>query len=258
MSPRDRKRDRVLKRRRETKKKERQNDCDDTVGRTSCVARDEHVAKKAKTTEQAHSTCNESGTSETPIESSTTPKPEDKVGGDSATPSTLTKEERQRLKNQQRKALRKEKKARKQQLAQEISDQKKEQHAEVERLEIQQRQLKKQKQQAASCLSKSDFTTLSLGVQYKDIVVGKGRPVMQDGKEEVRVGYKLRAHHGQGKVLDTSADFRFRVGTGQVVKGMRQGGVRHLIVPPEAGYGRKNVGAGPNGVLFFEITLLSC
>lgn len=161
--------------------------------------------------------------------------------------------------------MRKEKKARKQQVAQEITDQKKAQHAEVERLEFQQRQLKKQKQQAASCLPTADFTTLSLGVQYKNIVVGKGQPVTQDGKEEVRVSYKLRAHHGQGKVLDTSADFRFQVGTRQVVKGwdlgivgMRQGGVRHLIVPPEAGYGRKDVGAGPNGVLFFEITLLDC
>lgn len=120
------------------------------------------------------------------------------------------------------------------------------------------RQLEK-KQQATS----TEFISLPLGVQYKDIVVGEGKSVVQEG-QGVRVSYKLRAKHAQGKILDASPDYHFCVGKGDVIEGwdiglmgMQQGGLRHLIVPPETGYGRKDVGAGPGGVLYFEIALLS-
>jgi len=53
------------------------------------------------------------------------------------------------------------------------------------------------------------------------------------------------------------------LGRGEVIEGwdlgvlgMRHGGGRrYLLVPPEAGYGRKNVGAGVGGMLFFDITV---
>ena len=55
------------------------------------------------------------------------------------------------------------------------------------------------------------------------------------------------------------------MGKGEVIPGweigllrMRQGGTRHLIVPPGAGYGNRNIGAGSGALLYFEITLLSC
>ena len=101
------------------------------------------------------------------------------------------------------------------------------------------------------------------GVQYQDVIIGKGPPV-QDRKK-VRVAYTLRAKQRYGKVLDSSADFGFRLGRGDVIsgwdiglKGMRQGGKRYLIIPPQAGYGQQNIGAGPGGILFFEVTVLAC
>ena len=55
------------------------------------------------------------------------------------------------------------------------------------------------------------------------------------------------------------------MGKGEVIQGweiglqgMRVGGIRHLIVPPnKAGYGpTQDIGAGPGAILHFHITLL--
>lgn len=107
------------------------------------------------------------------------------------------------------------------------------------------------------------FTELKKGVQYRDVIVGKG-PIVEDRKK-IRVAYVLRAKQQYGKILDTSNDFRFRVGRGEVIKGwdigvlgMRQGGKRLLLVPHQAGYGGRDVGAGKYGMLFFEVTVLDC
>ena len=98
-------------------------------------------------------------------------------------------------------------------------------------------------------------------MEYRDVVIGKG-PVVQDRKK-IRVTYVLRAKERFGKILDTSNDFKFRVGRGEViqgwdigVQGMRQGGKRYLKVPSQAGYGQRDVGAGKGGLLFFEVTVL--
>ena len=108
-----------------------------------------------------------------------------------------------------------------------------------------------------------EFQIMAKGVQYRDVAIGKG-PVVKERKK-IRVSYVLRSHHRYGKILDSSNDFRFRLGRGEVIKGwdlgllgMRQGGKRHLIVPPNAGYGGRDVGAGKGGLLFFELTVLDC
>ncbi len=108
------------------------------------------------------------------------------------------------------------------------------------------------------------FTTTHRGVQYCDILVGEG-PILQNNKK-ITVQYKLHARHLKGKVIDSHSNFRFTFGKNQVIPGweigllrMRQGGIRHVIVPPNAGYGtNRNIGAGKGGLLYFEITLLSC
>ena len=107
----------------------------------------------------------------------------------------------------------------------------------------------------------SGTTTLRMGVKYKDAVEGKG-PMVED-RMLVNVSYKLKGGK-YGAVLDSSKNFSFRVGRGEVIKGwdigvvgMRVGGRRHLIVPPKAGYGSDDIGAGPGATLFFDITLLS-
>jgi FKBP-type peptidyl-prolyl cis-trans isomerase len=102
------------------------------------------------------------------------------------------------------------------------------------------------------------------GVQYQDIVIGAGRE-LRKGKQ-IQVKYKLRAKPGdKGRLIDSSHNFGTKLGRGEVIdgwdiglQGMKQGGVRLLIVPPQAGYGNKDIGAGPNAMLYFEIELLFC
>jgi FK506-binding nuclear protein len=107
------------------------------------------------------------------------------------------------------------------------------------------------------------YTTLERGVQYKDVKVGIGPGVVQTG-QVVTVAYQLRAQ-GSLNVLDRGKSFKFRVGKGEVIQGwdigvvgMLQGGQRHLIVPPKAGYGSQDIGGGAGATLCFDITAIHC
>ena len=106
------------------------------------------------------------------------------------------------------------------------------------------------------------MTTTRLGVQYQDKVVGTGN-LLKEGKP-ITVKYELTGGKF-GAVLDSSKKFTFRPGMGEVIQGwdiglegMREGGRRKLIIPPKAGYGGKDIGAGPGALLYFDVTLLSC
>ncbi|MBT9547797.1 MAG: FKBP-type peptidyl-prolyl cis-trans isomerase [Candidatus Sericytochromatia bacterium] len=71
-----------------------------------------------------------------------------------------------------------------------------------------------------------------------------------------------------GDKFDSSKDrnepFSFTLGVGQVIKGwdegfagMKEGGQRKLTIPPEMGYGQRNVGPIPaNSTLIFEVELI--
>lgn len=114
----------------------------------------------------------------------------------------------------------------------------------------------------ASSSKVGGMTTTRLGVQYKDKVIGKGK-LLRDGKPAT-VKYELTGGKF-GAVLDSSNKFTYRPGMGEVIQGwdiglegMREGGRRKLIIPPKAGYGGKDIGAGPGALLYFDVTLLSC
>jgi FKBP-type peptidyl-prolyl cis-trans isomerase len=107
------------------------------------------------------------------------------------------------------------------------------------------------------------WSSMARGVQYHDMVIGQG-PIVQD-RQTVRVKYKLRADNvHKGKVIDSSQNFGFRLGKGEVIQGwdigmvgMKVGGRRLLVIPPKAGYGvGRDVGAGKGGILYFDVTVL--
>jgi FKBP-type peptidyl-prolyl cis-trans isomerase len=108
------------------------------------------------------------------------------------------------------------------------------------------------------------FTTSS-GLQYVDLVTGTG--------QEARNGHRARVHYTgwlkDGRKFDSSVDrgqpFEFPVGAGRVIKGwdegvagMKVGGKRKLIIPPDLGYGARGAGGviPPNADLVFEVELL--
>jgi FKBP-type peptidyl-prolyl cis-trans isomerase len=108
-----------------------------------------------------------------------------------------------------------------------------------------------------------EFIKTHKGVKYCDVEIGKG-PIIEDRKK-VRVKYVLRANDKKGKIIDSGGNFGFTMGKGEVISGweigllrMKQGGTRHIIVPPTAGYGSKDIGAGAGALLYFEVNLLKC
>jgi peptidylprolyl isomerase len=97
-----------------------------------------------------------------------------------------------------------------------------------------------------------------------DLITGTGPAVAQG--DTVTVEYVL-ATYSSGKVVQsswTSSPFTFTVGLGDVIPGwdkgvigMKQGGRRELIIPPQYGYGAESPGPGiaSNDTLVFVIDM---
>lgn len=110
----------------------------------------------------------------------------------------------------------------------------------------------------------NSVTTTPSGLRYIDVKLGKGAAAKE--KETAVVHYT--GWLVSGEKFDSSKDrnepFRFGIGAGQVIKGwdegvagMKPGGIRKLIVPPELGYGDRGIGPIPPGAtLIFEVELL--
>lgn len=99
----------------------------------------------------------------------------------------------------------------------------------------------------------------------EDIIVGEGAEAEKHSIVTVNYTGTLT----NGTVFDSSKNpgrdpFRFTLGVGQVIKGwdegvlgMKVGGKRKLTIPPEMGYGSRDMGViPPNSTLIFEIDLL--
>lgn len=109
------------------------------------------------------------------------------------------------------------------------------------------------------------MTRTPAGVYYRDIEVGTG-PIVR-GKEDVKVHYTGWLTNGVKFDSNASDDQPLTVplGRGRAIKGwddglagMRVGGRRQLVIPPELGYGSNRAGMiPPDAVLVFDIRVVS-
>ncbi|HEX4496013.1 MAG TPA: FKBP-type peptidyl-prolyl cis-trans isomerase [Thermoanaerobaculia bacterium] len=103
------------------------------------------------------------------------------------------------------------------------------------------------------------------GVRYVDLRVGSGDEAQTGKIVEVQYVGWLQ----DGTRFDSSRDrdrpFTFRLGAGDALKGwdeglagMKVGGKRKLIIPPDLGFGKQGVGSvvPPGSILFYEFELL--
>ena len=106
---------------------------------------------------------------------------------------------------------------------------------------------------------------LPSGLRITELEVGTGAEAVAGQTVEVHYRGTLE----NGKQFDASYDrgkpFTFPLGRGQVIKGwdegvqgMKVGGKRKLVIPPELGYGSRGAGGviPPNATLIFEVELL--
>jgi FKBP-type peptidyl-prolyl cis-trans isomerase FkpA len=115
----------------------------------------------------------------------------------------------------------------------------------------------------SGAISDEGFRGLPNGLKIKDEVVGTGPEVLAGSKVKVHYTGKFM----DGKQFDSSRGkdpFEAHLGSGGVIKGweeglqgMKEGGKRKLIIPPDLAYGKNGSGMiPPNATLYFEIEVL--
>ena len=113
-------------------------------------------------------------------------------------------------------------------------------------------------------MEKSQSIKTASGLNITDLIVGDGA----EATAGQRVSVNYRGSLSNGKEFDSSygrGPFSFPLGAGQVIKGwdegvagMKVGGKRELVIPPELGYGSRGAGGviPPNATLIFQVELL--
>ncbi|HEY1909476.1 MAG TPA: FKBP-type peptidyl-prolyl cis-trans isomerase [Vicinamibacterales bacterium] len=123
----------------------------------------------------------------------------------------------------------------------------------------------------AACGSDASPTATTSSAPYSqvDLVVGTGATAVAGKSCSVNYGlwlYDSSKTDGKGTLVQQSTSpFAFVLGAGGVipgftqgVTGMKVGGQRRLIIPPELAYGSAGTsGIPPNATIVYDITLLS-
>ena len=110
---------------------------------------------------------------------------------------------------------------------------------------------------------------MSTGLQTIDTQPGTGAEARKGQTVTVHYTGWLYQNGQQGAKFDSSRDrndpFRFALGAGMVIRGwdegvagMKVGGQRTLIIPPDMGYGARGAGGliPPHATLKFDVELL--
>jgi FKBP-type peptidyl-prolyl cis-trans isomerase FkpA len=117
--------------------------------------------------------------------------------------------------------------------------------------------------------STTTMNTTPSGLQYEDTTIGTGAEAVTGQHVKVHYTGWLFNDGVKGAKFDSSKDrgdpFAFGLGAGQVIKGwdegvqgMKVGGARTLVIPPELGYGARGAGGviPGNATLMFDVELL--
>ena len=108
-------------------------------------------------------------------------------------------------------------------------------------------------------------TVMADGLQINNIIEGEGAEIINHSKIQVHYTGKLQ----DGTKFDSSYDrgqpFSFQIGLREVIEGweiglmgMKVGGKRTLIIPPELAYGERGAGdlIPPNATLTFDVEII--
>src|SRR5437763_14450882 len=121
---------------------------------------------------------------------------------------------------------------------------------------------------AAACGGSSTSPTSGAPYSQTDLVVGTGAQASAGNRVTVAYTgwlYDSSKTDGKGTQFDSN-NYTFTLGTGQVITGwdqgvvgMRVGGQRRLVIPPDLAYGSAGSSGviPPNATLVFDITLIS-
>jgi FKBP-type peptidyl-prolyl cis-trans isomerase len=128
----------------------------------------------------------------------------------------------------------------------------------------------------SSSSSSSSYSKAASSITCKDVKLGGEGKLEAFENDVASVNYALFLSDevgNEGAKIDSAKFFVFGVGTGEVIRGfdlallgdggncspMRVGGVREVLIPPELGYGAKEVGGGripANSYLKFVVELV--
>ncbi|HLT78495.1 MAG TPA: FKBP-type peptidyl-prolyl cis-trans isomerase [Ferrovibrio sp.] len=113
-------------------------------------------------------------------------------------------------------------------------------------------------------------TATPSGLRYVDVKTGSGAAARAGQTAIVHYTGWLSEGGQKGRKFDSSRDrgepFAFPLGAGRVIRGwdegvvgMKPGGERTLIIPPELGYGARGAGRviPPNATLIFDVELIA-
>ena len=105
------------------------------------------------------------------------------------------------------------------------------------------------------------------GVQINNIILGEGAEIKNHSKIQVHYTGKLQDGTKFDSSFDRGEPFSFQIGLRQVIEGweiglmgMKVGGKRTLVIPPELAYGERGAGdlIPPNATLTFDVEIVEC